>query len=117
MPLDGQVQVDTLADAPGRDGWTPALHEAWRALDEGRYTAAISQYSALVGGGSEEATDALWGPAEAYDASGQQDLTTRAYPLFAGVDGRRAVGGVDAVGGREREADQRGQEHTATNKG
>gem|GEM_PF-331244 len=83
---------DGLSDPPESERWSGALREAHRAQEEGRYSAAISQYSALVGSGnSQEARDALWGLASAYAASGQRDTAIRAYSLFARLDDPRAV--------------------------
>jgi soluble lytic murein transglycosylase len=92
LPTGVKERVSTLSDPPDQESWTPALGEAHRALGEGRYTSAISQYSALVGSGSgQEAHDALWGLAEAYSTSGQRELAIRAYTLFAGLDDPRAL--------------------------
>jgi hypothetical protein len=47
----GNSTVD-LASEPDSTGWSQALREAHRAREEGRYSSAISQYSALVGAGA-----------------------------------------------------------------
>jgi soluble lytic murein transglycosylase len=87
VPTGAKEITATLSDPPLSEAWTPALREARRALVEGRYTSAISQYSALVGsGGIAEAHAALWGLAETYAASSQRDLAIRAYTLYAGLD-------------------------------
>lgn len=79
-----------LTYAPDSAGWSDALREAHRAQDEGRYSAAISQYAALVGSSSAgEARDALWGLASAYWQAGQGDLAIRTYTLLSGLDDPR----------------------------
>ncbi|HYO48879.1 MAG TPA: tetratricopeptide repeat protein, partial [Chloroflexia bacterium] len=113
LPTGARDTVGDLAYAPESERWTPALREARRAQEEGRYSSAISQYSALVGSASgEEAKDALWGLASAYSASAQDDLAIRTYLLFAGLDDPRAVralariGQIHAENGRSSEAIQ-----------
>jgi soluble lytic murein transglycosylase len=99
--LSPNVQ-DTTGDLtlePDSGSWTPALREAQRAETEGRYSSAISQYSALVGADTPgEARDALWGLASAYADSGQRDLALRAYSVFAGLDDPRAPAAFVRVG-------------------
>jgi soluble lytic murein transglycosylase len=77
---------DTLGDllyAPESEKWSGALREAHRARTEGRYSAAIAQYSALVGSQArQEANDALWGLAGTYAQAGQTGPAIRAYSLF-----------------------------------
>ncbi|HYO48603.1 MAG TPA: transglycosylase SLT domain-containing protein, partial [Chloroflexia bacterium] len=113
LPTGARDTVRDLAYAPESERWTPALQGAYRAQEEGRYSSAISQYSALVGSASgEEARDALWGLASAYHVSGQDDLAIRTYLLFAGLDDPRAVraiariGQIHAENGRSSEAIQ-----------
>lgn len=78
---------------------TSALEEAYRAETEGRYSSAISQYSALVGANaSGEAREALWGLASSYAASDQRELAIRAYSIFAGLDDPRAPAAFVRVG-------------------
>jgi soluble lytic murein transglycosylase len=99
LPTGARDTVGDLAYAPESERWTPALREAHRAQQEGRYSSAISQYSALVGSASaEEARDALWGLASAYHVSGQDDLALRTYSLFAGLDDPRAVRALARIG-------------------
>lgn len=83
--------LGSLAYAPASEDWSDALREAHRAQDEGRYSAAISQYGALVGSTSvAEARDALWGLASAYWQAGQGDLALRTYTLLSSLDDPRA---------------------------
>lgn len=102
-----------LQYAPPSEGWTPALREADRALQEGRYPAALSQYSALVSSSDpSEARNALWGLASAYDKAGQKLEAARSYTLFATLDDPRSVralvklGQLLEAGGRGLEAMQ-----------
>ncbi len=82
-PLTVRDIVDDISYAPESVGWTPALIEARRAQEEGRYASAISQYSALVGNANPVIShDALWGLASAYADAGQTDLAIRSYALF-----------------------------------
>jgi soluble lytic murein transglycosylase len=91
LPTGAKESAHSLSDPPDQDAWTQPIREAHRALEEGRYTSAISQYSALAGSGSaQEAHDALWGLAEAYSTSGQRDLAIRAYTIFVGLGDPRA---------------------------
>ena len=84
---------------PEAEDWSSALREADRALTEGRYSAAVSQYAALVGSNQpQEARDALWGLAGAYAASGQYELAVRAYSLFSQLDDPRAAQALARVG-------------------
>jgi soluble lytic murein transglycosylase len=103
IPLDLSPNVEDSAGSltlpPASDGWTPALHEAHRAETEGRYSSAISQYSALIGANSPgESREALWGLASVYAASGQRGLALRAYSIFAGLDDPRAPAAFVRVG-------------------
>ncbi len=109
----GSVKEDTVSldYSPESEGWTPALREADRAIMEGRYSASVSQYAALVGSNQpQEAKDALWGLASAYSASGQYDLAVRTYSLFSQLDDPRAARSLARVGevyerwGKNREA-------------
>jgi soluble lytic murein transglycosylase len=118
LPTGAKDTVGDLAYAPEAERWTPALQGAYRAQQEGRYSSAISQYSALVSSASgEEARDALWGLASAYHVSGQDDLAIRTYLLFAGLDDPRAVralariGQIHAENGRSSEAIQAYEEY------
>jgi soluble lytic murein transglycosylase len=88
----GGLNVAVNLDAPPEsDAWTPAVRQAYAALEEGRYSSAISQFSALVGAGATgEARDALWGLAQTYERDGSNDLAARAYSLFARLDDPRA---------------------------
>ncbi|MFL5733340.1 MAG: tetratricopeptide repeat protein, partial [Chloroflexia bacterium] len=78
---------DTLGDmayAPESLRWSPEMREARRAQEEGRYTAAIAQYSALVGNPDLTVShDALWGLASAYAAAGQTAQAIKSYSLFS----------------------------------
>jgi tetratricopeptide (TPR) repeat protein len=92
VPLD----LDAPPDTTGR---TPAVRQAYAALEAGRYSSAISQFSALVGGGeSGEARDALWGLAQTYERDGSFDLAARSYALFARLDDPRAPAAYVSVG-------------------
>jgi soluble lytic murein transglycosylase len=92
VPLD----LDAPPDTAGR---TPAVHQAHAALEEGRYSSAISQFSALVGAGAAgEARDALWGLAQTYEREGSYDLAARSYSLFARLDDTRAPAAYVSVG-------------------
>lgn len=83
--------LGSLLFAPDTQGWSSALLSAQQALDEGRYGAAVSQFSALVGSTSvDEGRNALWGLANAYRQSGQSDLAVRTYTLLAQLDDPRA---------------------------
>lgn len=105
---------DTVGDLlyrPETEERSEGLREAYRAMEEGRYSSAISQFSALVGDGTgAEATDALWGLAEAYWQDGQGDSAIRAYTIFSGLDDPRAprafarMGHIYEQTGREQEA-------------
>src|SRR4051794_41005129 len=79
-PLTTKDTVGEITYAPESDSWSPALKEAHRAQEDGHYTAAIAQYSALsASSNSNEAHDALWALASAYAESGQTDLAIRTY--------------------------------------
>lgn len=106
-----QDSASDLSYAPSTEGWSLALQEAYRALQEGRYSSAISQYSALVGTGDpSEARDALWGLAASYEAASQTNLAIQAYSLFTALADPRAVralyrlGRMYSQGGRTSEA-------------
>ena len=106
-----QDHVGDLLYRPEPEGWSAALKEANRAMEEGRYSAAISQFSALVGDGTGAgADDALWGLAEAYWQAGQGDSAIRAYSIFSELDDPRAPRALARIGyiyeqtGREQEA-------------
>ncbi|MEP6776315.1 MAG: tetratricopeptide repeat protein, partial [Chloroflexota bacterium] len=87
-----ESSAGNLSLPPISDSWTPALSEAHRAEIEGRYSSAISQYSALVGADAPgEAREALWGLASSYAVSGQRELAIRAYSIFAGLSDPRAA--------------------------
>jgi soluble lytic murein transglycosylase len=103
IPLKLSPNVEDSAGSltlpPMSDSWTPALREAHRAEIEGRYSSAISQYSALVGADAPgEAREALWGLASSYAASGQRDLALRAYSIFAGLNDPLAPAAFVRVG-------------------
>src|SRR2546421_597795 len=49
-PLTLKDTVDEVAYAPESEGWSQAIRDAHQAQEEGRYSSAISLYSALVGG-------------------------------------------------------------------
>jgi len=92
LPPNVRDGTGNISLKPSSSSWGPALSEAHLAESEGRYSSAISQYSALVGAGQPgESRDALWGLASAYAASGQRDLALQAYSLFAGLDDPRAA--------------------------
>jgi soluble lytic murein transglycosylase len=98
FPPMGADSVEGLDSSPDEQTWSPQLREAHKALDEGRYTAATSLFSALVGDGkSEAAQDALWGLAETYETSGQRELALRAYSLYSGLADERAIRGLYRV--------------------
>jgi soluble lytic murein transglycosylase len=82
-PLAVKDSPGDMAYAPESQGWAPALREARRAQDEGHYTSAISQYSALVGNAGQTLShDALWGLASAYADAGLSLQAIRSYSLF-----------------------------------
>ncbi|MEO5952512.1 MAG: tetratricopeptide repeat protein, partial [Chloroflexia bacterium] len=84
-------RAGNLSLPPISDSWSPDLNEAHRAEIEGRYSSAISQYSALVGMNNPgEAREALLRLASSYAASGQRELAIRAYSIFAGLSDPRA---------------------------
>ncbi|HUP27111.1 MAG TPA: transglycosylase SLT domain-containing protein [Chloroflexia bacterium] len=96
---EARADVINMEYEPEEVDWNPALREAGRALKEGRYSAAISQYSALVGSTDPaEPREALWGLAEAYAASGQYDLAVRSYSLFSRLDDPRAARTAARIG-------------------
>ncbi|MEO6458023.1 MAG: transglycosylase SLT domain-containing protein [Chloroflexia bacterium] len=98
-PNSLKEDVANLDYRPESEGWTPALHEAHRAMIEGRHSAAVSQYAALVGSNQpQEAKDALWGLASAYASSGQYDLAVRTYSLFSQLDDPRAARALARIG-------------------
>lgn len=87
VPGGPKDTVGDLSYKPESEGWSTPLREAHRAMEEGRYSAAISQFSALVGDGTgAEARAALWGLASAYWQGGQPDPAIRAYTLLAETD-------------------------------
>ncbi len=99
LPAAARDSAGVIEIAPGAEGRSPALQEADLAMEEGRYDAAISQYSALVAAGTQsEARDALWGLADTYSRSGQNDLAIRAYSIFAGLSDPRAVRALYKLG-------------------
>ncbi|MBF6613145.1 MAG: transglycosylase SLT domain-containing protein [Chloroflexi bacterium] len=99
LPAAARDSAGVIEIAPDAEGRSPALQEADLALEEGRYDAAISQYSALVAAGTQsEARDALWGLADTYSRSGQNDLAIRAYSIFAGLSDPRAVRALYKLG-------------------
>ncbi len=92
LPPNVKDGAGNISLKPSSSSWNSALSEAHLAESEGRYSSAISQYSALVGAGQPgKSRDALWGLASAYAASGQRDLALQAYSLFAGLDDPRAA--------------------------
>jgi len=92
LPPNVKDGAGNISLKPSSSSWGPALSEAHLAESEGRYSSAISQYSALVGAGQPgESRDALWSLASTYAASGQRDLALQAYSLFAGLDDPRAA--------------------------
>jgi soluble lytic murein transglycosylase len=111
VPSGPKDAVGDLSYKPQSDGWSAALGEAYRALEEGRYSAAISQFSALVGDGTgADAREALWGLAAAYWEDGQPDSAIRAYTIFSELDDPRSPRAVARIAhiyeqtGREQEA-------------
>ncbi len=99
IPDSAKDSVGDLLYAPDSQAWSQAVRQAQRAQDEGRYSSAISQYSALVGSGTpSQARDALWGLASAYAASDQPDLAIRSYSLFASLDDPRSVRALFKLG-------------------
>ncbi|HEY0069712.1 MAG TPA: hypothetical protein VGE04_07075, partial [Chloroflexia bacterium] len=111
VPSGPKDAVGDLSYKPRSDGWSTALAGAYRALEEGRYSAAISQFSALVGDGTgADAREALWGLAAAYREDGQSDSSIRAYTIFSQLDDPRSARAVARIAhiyeqtGREQEA-------------
>ncbi|HEX8230818.1 MAG TPA: transglycosylase SLT domain-containing protein [Chloroflexia bacterium] len=84
--------VGDLTYEPQSDGWSTPLREAYTATEEGRYSASISQFSALVGDGTRaDSREALWGLASAYWQGGQPDSAIRAYTILAQLDDPRSA--------------------------
>ncbi len=103
--------VGELSYRPQSDGWSAALREAYRAMEEGRYSAAISQFSALVGDGSgAESREALWGLASAHWQGGQPEPAIRAYTIFSQLDDPRSARALARIA---HIYEQRGQEQSA----
>ncbi|HET6312475.1 MAG TPA: transglycosylase SLT domain-containing protein [Chloroflexia bacterium] len=111
VPAGPRDVVGDLSYEPEQDRWSAGLREAYRAMEEGRHSAAISQFSALVGDGTgAESRDALWGLAAAYWQGGQADSSIRAYTLLSQLDDPRSARAVARIAhiyeqtGREPEA-------------
>ncbi|MEA2572833.1 MAG: Outer rane lipoprotein, partial [Chloroflexia bacterium] len=92
VPVGPNDIVGDLTYKPQSEGWSTALREAYRAMEEGRYSAAISQFSALVGtGGGPDSREALWGLASAYWQGGQPESAIRAYTILSQLDDPRSA--------------------------
>jgi soluble lytic murein transglycosylase len=82
-PLIARDVITGLVYAPEYLEWSPELREADRARQDGRYSSAISQYSALVNHPDRQTShNALWGLAASYADDGQDTLAIRTYSLF-----------------------------------